>query len=76
MQKFVDHIFAYYDWPLPIGLDEMIKRLSMWLTNPQCRPKEGQKFHFFGEITIKASPPTYIFRSPIKPPYSFLDIMI
>ena len=57
MQRFVDHIFAYYDLPLPIGSDEIIKRLQMWLNNPQCGHKEGQNSQFFCEITIRASPP-------------------
>ena len=41
------HIFAYYDSPLPIGADEIIKRLQMWLNNPQCGHKEGQTFPIF-----------------------------
>ena len=55
-----DNIFAYYDSLLPIGSDEITKRLQMWLNNLQCGHKEGGKFPFFGEITIKASPPIYI----------------
>ena len=47
MQRFFDHIFAYYDSPLPIGSDEIIKRLQMWLNNPHCGHKEGQKFPKF-----------------------------
>ena len=31
----------------------------MWLNNPQCGHKEGQKFQKKIEITIKASPPIY-----------------
>ena len=53
MQRLFDHIFAYYDLLLPIGSEEIAKRLQMWLNNPQ----------FFGEITIKASPPIYIQKS-------------
>ena len=49
MQRFVDDIFAYYDSPLPIGSDEIIKRLQMWWNNPQCGHKEGQKFPIFLE---------------------------
>ena len=53
MQRF----FAYYDSLLPIGSYEIIKRLQMWLNNPQCGHKEEEKFpYFFSEITIKASP--------------------
>ena len=37
----------------------------MWLNNPQCGHKEGGKFPFFGEITIKASPPIYYFNCNI-----------
>ena len=59
MQRFFDHIFVYYDSPQPIGSDEIIKRLQMWLNNPQCGHKEGQKFQFLYEITIKACPPNY-----------------
>ena len=59
MQRFFDHIFAYYDSLLPIGSDENTKRLQMWLNNRQCGHKEQEKFLFFGEITIKASPPIY-----------------
>ena len=36
MWDFLNHIFAYYNLPLPIGSDEIIKRLQMWLNNPQC----------------------------------------
>ena len=32
----------------------------MWMNNPQCGHKEGENFEFFGEITIKASPPIYV----------------
>ena len=58
MQRFVDHIFSSYDilyffilWHpmtclLPIGSDEIIKRVQMWLDNPHCGHKEGQKFPF------------------------------
>ena len=48
MQRFVDHIFAYYDLPLPIGSDEIIKRLQMWFNNPQSGHREGQNFQIFG----------------------------
>ena len=58
MQRFFDHIFAYYDLPLLIGSNEIIKRLQMWLNNPQCGHKEGQKFPIFGEITIKGAQPS------------------
>ena len=51
------HIFADYDSLLPIGSDEITKRLQMWLNNAQCGHKEGVKFPFFCEITIKASAP-------------------
>ena len=47
MQRLFDHIFAYYDLLLPIGSDEIHKRLEMWLNNPQCGPTEGDKFPFF-----------------------------
>ena len=47
MQRFFDHIFAYYDSLLPIGSDEIIKRLQMWLNNPQSGHNEGQKFLIF-----------------------------
>ena len=53
------HIFAFYYLLLPIALDEITKRLQMWLNNPQCEHKEGGKFPIFGEITIKASPPIW-----------------
>ena len=59
MQRFFDRIFAFYDLLLPVGSDEIIKWLQMWLKHPQCGHEEGQKFPFFGEIAIKASPPTY-----------------
>ena len=42
MQRFC-HIFAYYDWLLPISSYETIKRLQKWLNIPQCGYKEGQK---------------------------------
>ena len=44
MQRFVDHTFLYYGSPLHIGLYEFIKRLQMWLNNPQCGYREEQKF--------------------------------
>ena len=44
MQRFFDHIGAYYDSSLPIGSDEIIKRLQMWLNNPQFGHTEGQQF--------------------------------
>ena len=44
MQRFSDPIFAYYDSPPLIGSDEIIKRLQMWLNNPECGHKEGQAF--------------------------------
>ena len=44
---FLNHIFANYDLPLPIGSDEMNKRLQMWLNNPQCGHKERQIFPIF-----------------------------
>ena len=47
MQRFVNHIFSYYDLPLPRGSDEIIKRLQMCLYNPQCGHKDGQKFPIF-----------------------------
>ena len=46
MQRIVDHIFAYYDSPLPIGSDEVNKKLQMRLKNPQYGHKEEQKFPF------------------------------
>ena len=53
MKRLFDHIFAYYDSLLHIGLDEITNRLQLWLNNPQCGQKEGQKFPTFSEITIK-----------------------
>ena len=47
MQRFFDKFLAYYDSPLPIGSDEIIKRLQVWLNNPQCGQKEGQKLPMF-----------------------------
>ena len=46
MQRFSDHIFAYYDSLLPIDSDEIIKRHQIWLNNPQWGHKEGQTFPF------------------------------
>ena len=60
MQRFSDHIFAYYDLLIPIDSGEIIKRLQIWLNNPHCGHKEGHGSHFFWEITIKAIPPIYI----------------
>ena len=48
MQKILDHIFAYYDSLLPIGSDEITKRLQVWLKNPHYWNKEGEKFTIFG----------------------------
>ena len=47
MQRFFDHIFAYYDLLLPIGSDESTKRLQTWWNNPQCGHKEGKTFPNF-----------------------------
>ena len=47
MKRFFDHIFEYYDSLLPIGSDEITKILQMWLNNPHCGHKEGQKFPIF-----------------------------
>ena len=52
MQRFLDHIFAYYDSPLPIGSDEIIKRLQMWIIH-NVDIKKGKNSQFLGEITIK-----------------------
>ena len=30
--------------PLPIGFEEIIRRLQMLFNNPQCSHKEGQKY--------------------------------
>ena len=60
MQRFFDHIFLYYDLLLPKGSDEITKRLQMLLNNPKYGRKKAKKSHFFGEITIKASPPIYM----------------
>ena len=43
MQRIFDHIFAYFDLLLPIGSDEINKRLQMWLNNPQYGHNEGEK---------------------------------
>ena len=40
MQLFFDYILAYYNLPLPIGSDEIIKRLQMRLNSSQCGHKE------------------------------------
>ena len=43
-----------------IGSYKIIRRLQMWLNNPQSGLKEGQTFpFFFGEIPIKVSSPIY-----------------
>ena len=55
MNRFFDHIFACYDSLPPIDSDEIIKRLHIWLNNPQYGHKEGQTFPFFLVIY------TYIF---------------
>ena len=48
MQRFFIIFFAYYDSPLTIGLDEIIKRLQMFFfNNPQCGHKEAQNFPIF-----------------------------
>ena len=41
-QVFFYHIFAFYDLLLPIGSDDITKRLQMWLNNPQCGHTEGK----------------------------------
>ena len=63
MQRFVDHIFAYYDSLPPIGSAGITKSLKVWLNNPKCGQKEGGKFPFFVEITMKANPPIFIYKS-------------
>ena len=47
MQRCFDHMFAYYDSPLPIDSDEIIKRRQNWLNNSQSGHKEGQTFSIF-----------------------------
>ena len=47
MQRFVDHIFAYYESFLPIGSDEIPHRVQMWLNNHQYGLKEGEQFPIF-----------------------------
>ena len=47
-KHFLIIFFAYYDSPLPIGSDELIERLQMWLNNPQCGHKEGHKLTILG----------------------------
>ena len=47
MQRCFDHIFAYYDLLLPIGSDEIIEKLQIWLNNPQCGHQKGPKFSNF-----------------------------
>ena len=42
MERFSDNIFAYYDLPLPMGSDEIIKKLQMWLNNPWRGQKKQQ----------------------------------
>ena len=61
MERFFIIFFSYYDLLLPIGSDEIIKRLQMWLNNQQYGHKEGPNSQFFGEITIKASPPISLY---------------
>ena len=43
MQRFV---FAYYDSLLPLGSDEIFKRLQVWLNNQQCGQKKGNNSQF------------------------------
>ena len=45
MQRFFDHIFAYYNSLLPS--DEITERLKMWMNNPQCGHKEGGEIPTF-----------------------------
>ena len=66
MERFFDHIFAYNDSLIPIGSDEIIKKLQVWWNNPQWGHKKGKNSQFFGEITIKASPPIYIYQTKGK----------
>ena len=46
MQRFIDHIVAYYDLHISKSSDKIIKRLQMRLNTPQCGHKEGQQFPF------------------------------
>ena len=55
-----DHIFAYYDSLLPIDSDEIIKDFKYGWIIPNGDIKKGKNSHLFGEITIKAIPPIYI----------------
>ena len=49
MKIFFDHIFACYDSLVHIGSDEIIKRLQMWLNNPQGGLIEGR---FYEDVRI------------------------
>ena len=44
---FLNYIYTFYDLPLPIGLDEIIKSLQMWLNYPQYGHEEWKKFPNF-----------------------------
>ena len=57
MQRLFDHIFAYHNSLIPIGSDEIPKRLQMCWIIPNEDIKKGGNFQFFDEITIKESPP-------------------
>ena len=41
------HVFAFYDLRLPIGSDEIIKRLQLLLNNPQCGQRKTQTITIF-----------------------------
>ena len=63
MQRFFDHIFAYYDLLLPISSDLITNVIDFkysWII-PNVDIKKGKKSHFFGEIALKASPPIYLY---------------
>ena len=69
MQRFVHHIFVYYDLPLPIGSDEIIE---MSLNNPQCGHKDVQNFPILVRYPSRQVLP-YVHTS-VYPKFPFLSL--
>ena len=60
MSRFFSFIFAYYDSPCPIGLDEINKKKLCGCIIHILEIELGKNSHVFVEITIMTKPPIYV----------------
>ena len=66
MNELINDEAVYRTAPATLGL----------LIIPNVDLKKGKNSNFFGEITIKESPPIYIYVSNIKAKYEFLVLYL